>query len=205
MGLSSFIIEISSAVVLITFNIVILRLEGNLGIASYAIVANLALVVIAIFTGLAQGTQPLISKYFGQYNFDKLKKVRKYALTTALIIAFTIYSLVMTFSESIIQIFNSENNTSIAQMADTRLRIYFLGFFFAGVNIIITMFLSATENIKDALSISISRGLIIIVPTVFVLSHFWGMIGVWFAFVITELIVTIISIHLERSRNNINN
>lgn len=63
LGLSAFIIEISSAIVLITFNFVILGIEGNLGVAAYGIVANLALVGIAVFTGLAQGIQPLISKY----------------------------------------------------------------------------------------------------------------------------------------------
>ncbi|HZK39057.1 MAG TPA: MATE family efflux transporter [Clostridia bacterium] len=201
LGLSSFIIEVSSAVFLITLNIVILRIEGNLGVAAYAIVANLSLVVIAIFTGLAQGTQPLISKYFGQESFETLEKVRRYALTTALVIAFTIYAFTVMFSESIVQIFNSENNATVAHIADIGLKIYFLGFFFAGVNIVVTMFLSATENIKDALSISMLRGLIIIVPMVLVLSQFWDMAGVWFAFVITELIVTAISIYLKRSRD----
>ena len=39
LGSSAFIIEISSAIVLITFNLVILGLEGNLGVAAYGIVA----------------------------------------------------------------------------------------------------------------------------------------------------------------------
>ncbi len=201
LGLSSFIIEVSSAVALITFNIVILRLEGNDGVAAYAIVANLALVAIAIFTGLAQGAQPLISNYFGLKEFDRLKKTRKFALITTFIIAFVIYIITMVFSESIIQIFNSENNSLVAQMADVGLKFYFLGFFFAGINIVTTMILSATENIREALFISLSRGLIIIVPVVLMASYFWNMIGVWLAFVITESIVTGIGIYLEQLRN----
>ncbi|SEK94884.1 putative efflux protein, MATE family [Carnobacterium iners] len=201
LGLSSFIIEVSSAVALITFNIVILRLEGNDGVAAYAIVANLALVVIAIFTGLAQGAQPLISNYFGLKELDKLKKTRKYALVTAFVIAFVIYTVTMVFSESFIQIFNSENNSHVAQMADIGLKFYFLGFFFAGINIVTTMVLSATENIREALSISLLRGLILIVPIVLVASYFWTMTGVWFAFVLTELIVTGIVIYLDRLKN----
>jgi putative MATE family efflux protein len=76
LGLSAFIIEISSAVVLITFNLVMLRIEGNLGVAAYGIVANLALVGIAVFTGLAQGIQPLISKYYGMENYNTVRKLR---------------------------------------------------------------------------------------------------------------------------------
>lgn len=107
----------------------------------------------------------------------------------------------MVFSESIIQIFNSENNSLVAQMADVGLKFYFLGFFFAGINIVTTMILSATENIREALFISLSRGLIIIVPVVLMASYFWNMIGVWLAFVITESIVTGIGIYLEQLRN----
>lgn len=198
LGLSSFIIEISSAVALITFNIVILRLEGNEGVAAYAIVANLALVANAIFTGLAHGAQPLISNYFGLKELDKLKKTRTYALITSVLIASVIYAVTLVFSESMIQVFNSENNSHVAQLADTGLKFYFLGFFFAGVNIVVTMVLSATENIREALSISLSRGLIFIIPIVLLTSYYWDMVGVWLAFVITELIVTAIVIYLGR-------
>ncbi|MGB3160306.1 MAG: MATE family efflux transporter [Carnobacterium sp.] len=198
LGLSSFIIEVSSAVALITFNIVILRLEGNEGVAAYAIVANLALVANAIFTGLAHGAQPLISNYFGLKELDKLKKTRTYALITSVLIASIIYAVTLVFSESMIQVFNSENNSHVAQLADTGLKFYFLGFFFAGINIVVTMVLSATENIREALSISLSRGLIFIIPIVLLTSYYWDMVGVWLAFVITELIVTAIVIYLGR-------
>ncbi|MCA9766159.1 MAG: MATE family efflux transporter [Carnobacterium sp.] len=201
LGLSSFVIEISSAVALITFNRVILRLEGNDGVAAYAIVANLALVAIAIFTGLAQGTQPLISNYFGLKEFDKVKKIRHYALVTALLIAFTLYTIILVFSESMIHLFNSENNRRVAEIAAVGLKIYFLGFFFAGVTIVTTMVLSATEHVREALSISLLRGLVLTVPILLIASYFWTMTGVWFAFVLTELIVTGISLYLNHLKN----
>ncbi|MDL2296296.1 MATE family efflux transporter, partial [Lachnospiraceae bacterium OttesenSCG-928-E19] len=62
LGSASFITEASSGIVIIVFNIVILKLEGNLGVAAYGVVANLALVATALFTGIAQGVQPLVSE-----------------------------------------------------------------------------------------------------------------------------------------------
>ena len=67
LGLSAFITEVSSAVVLITFNLVILNIKGNLG------VANIALVGIAVFTGIAQGIQPLISNSYGLKNNEEFR------------------------------------------------------------------------------------------------------------------------------------
>lgn len=198
LGLSAFINEISSAITLITFNWVILTLEGNLGVASYGIIANLALIGIAIFNGVAQGIQPLISKGYGQRNVYLLKKVLKTALITSLVIAAIMYIIIFAYSDGIIRIFNSEGSIEIARMSKIGLRIYFIGFFFAGINIIIAMYLSATESAKDAFLISIARGCIIIVPMVLLLSKVWDMTGIWMAFVLTEAIVVIFSIYRQR-------
>lgn len=200
LGLSAFITEVSSAVVLITFNLVILRLKGNLGVASYGIVANIALVGVSIFTGIAQGIQPLISKSYGLKNYQVLRKVLKYALLTSLSIALVIYLGMFFNADRIIGIFNSEQNLEISQIAKTGIRIYFIGFFFAGINIIMAMYLSATEHAKNAFIISIARGCIIIVPLVLLLSRIWNMAGIWFAFVLTECIVTMAAIFIASLR-----
>lgn len=191
LGLSAFITEVSSAVMLITFNLVILKIKGNLGVASYGIVANMALVGISIFTGIAQGIQPLISKSYGVKNNDELTKVKKYAILTSISIATAIYFSMFFNADSIIKMFNSDQSLEIAHTAKTGIEVYFLGFFFAGINIIMAMYLSATERTKEAFIISIARGCIIIVPLVLILSDVWKMNGVWLAFVLTELIVTI--------------
>lgn len=48
------------------FNFLLLRLAGNVGVAAYGVVANFALVATAIFNGVAQGAQPLISQCYGK-------------------------------------------------------------------------------------------------------------------------------------------
>lgn len=203
LGLSTFIVEVSSAVVLITFNLVILRLRGNLGVAAYGIVANIALVGISVFTGIAQGVQPLISKGYGLKNYELLGKVKNYALITSVSLALFMYLFMFLNSDSIIGIFNSEKNLEIAQIAKSGLRIYFIGFFFVGINIIMAMYLSATERTRDAFIISVSRGCVIILPLVILLSRIWNITGVWFAFVLTEYIVTVIAFYMVKLKRNL--
>ena len=55
LGVSAFFAEISSAVITIIFNMLILRIAGNIWIAAYGVVANISLVAMAILNGLAQG------------------------------------------------------------------------------------------------------------------------------------------------------
>ena len=51
---------------MIVFNAIILNLQGNIGVAAYGVVANLSLVVGSIYTGIAQGTQPVLSRAYGK-------------------------------------------------------------------------------------------------------------------------------------------
>ncbi|MBE7721739.1 MAG: MATE family efflux transporter [Lacrimispora celerecrescens] len=192
LGMAAFITEVSSAIVLITFNLVILKLEGNLGVASYGIVANIALVGISVFTGIAQGIQPLVSKAYGSGNGIIIKKLLRYAVFTSLAIASAIYFLVFFSSDQMVGVFNSEQNAAIALLAREGLRIYFAGFFFAGINIIVCMYLSAAERGLHAFFVSVARGCVVLVPMVFLLSRIWGMTGVWLSFVVTEGLVCVL-------------
>ena len=85
--------ECSSGIVMMVFNSIILSLEGNTGVAAYGVIANLSLVVLAIYTGIAQGIQPLISSGHGAGNIRKMQAVLKYALWTTLIMSAGIYAL----------------------------------------------------------------------------------------------------------------
>ncbi|MDO5708098.1 MAG: MATE family efflux transporter [Andreesenia angusta] len=196
LGLSAFITEISSAIALISFNLVILNIRGNLGVASYGIIANMALIGVAIFTGVAQGIQPLLSRAYGLSNSRNLRQIKRYSVFTSIIIAIIIYIGIFTYSENIISVFNSENNIEIANMTKTGFEIYFIGFFFAGINIVLTMYLSSIEKTRAAFLISISRGCVIIVPLVIILSGMWKMKGIWLAFVLTEFIVSLIALYI---------
>ena len=110
LGSSTFIMEVSSAVVLTTFNLLILGLEGNKGVAAYGIVANIAFVAVAIFTGLGQGVQPLISKYYGLKGRKTVRRVNRYALLTAGFIAALIYLGTFFNSEALLGLFYNEND-----------------------------------------------------------------------------------------------
>lgn len=67
-GLPSLITEVSSGIVMIIFNTIILNISGNIGVAAYGVIANLSLVVISIYTGIAQGIQPILSSNYGLKN-----------------------------------------------------------------------------------------------------------------------------------------
>lgn len=66
LGISGFVGEMSSGVTTTVFNLLLLGLAGNVAVAAYGVVANFALVATAIFNGVAQGAQPLVSECYGK-------------------------------------------------------------------------------------------------------------------------------------------
>lgn len=99
LGVPSFITEMASGIVMIVFNTIILRLQWNIGVAAYGVVANLSLVVISIYTGLAQGTQLILSRVYGYGDYKSQKQILNYALKTMLVISFGIYLFFFTYSQ----------------------------------------------------------------------------------------------------------
>lgn len=196
LGFPSLITEVSSGVVIIVFNIIMLRLQGNTGVAAYGIIANLSLVVVAIYTGIAQGMQPLISKAYGRDNIADVKYVVRCALITMLAVSFAVYTVIFFFTGSIAAIFNSDNDALLQAIAVKGLKIYFTAVPFVGFNIIISMLFSSTENAKPASLISLLRGLIVIIPMAFLLSFLLNVTGVWMTFPVTEGIVAMLGLVL---------
>ena len=194
LGLPSFITELSSGIVIIVFNSIILCLQGNLGVAAYGIIANISLVVTAIYTGIAQGAQPLISNSFGIGDYLNIKKLLRYSLSTMSIISLIIYLSIFIFSSPIVAIFNSENDIRLAKIASYGMKLYFSSILFMGFNIVMSAFFTSIENAFPAHCISLLRGLLLIVPMAYLLSSLLKLEGVWLSFPLTEGLVAILSI-----------
>lgn len=200
LGASSFVVEVSSGLVLIIFNLVILRLEGNLGVAAYGVVANLALVCLAVFTGLSQGMQPLVSKYHGQKKEKQLKRVLQYGLLFSAGIGCVLYIVAFLFSSPLVSLFNGEGNEKIAALAERGLKLYFSGLLLAGVNIVVSTYLSAVERASEGFLLSLMRGIFVMVPMVMLLARLFFMDGVWMSFLATESVVIGLSLYFVRKR-----
>lgn len=193
-GIPSLITELSSGIVIIVFNSIILGLEGNVGVAAYGVIANLSLVIIAIYTGIAQGIQPIMSRNYGVGNHRNIQLILRYALITMLILSVIVYMGVVLGAEQITAIFNSERNELLQTIAVEGLKLYFIACPFAGFNIIISIYFTSTEYPIPANIISILRGFFVIIPMAFLLSSIAQITGVWCAFPATELLVTIVGV-----------
>ncbi len=200
-GIPTFITEFSSGLVILLFNLVILSLKGETAVAAYGIVANLALILIAIFSGVGQGIQPIISFNQGKGNPEPIRKTLHLSLSLTFILGILFYALFMTFPQQIIGAFNKDNSLSLYQTAYEGMKIYFLSFIFTGMNITIISYFSAKAKARPSFIISLTRGLILIPLFLFFLSESLGMKGVWMTIPLVEGLTFILAmslLHVER-------
>lgn len=198
-GVPSLVTEMSSGIVMMIFNSIMLHLRGNDGVAAYGVISNIALVVLAMYNGVAQGIQPLVGRYHGGGHFSYAAKTVKYAVITVIGLSAGIYAVIFLAADPIALAFNSEGNAVMQQLAVYGLRIYFTGCVFAGLNIVISAYLTASDRPRPANIISILRGLAVIIPLAYLLSAAFGITGLWLVFPLTEFIVSLVALTARKA------
>ena len=128
------------------------------------------------------------------------KKALLLGCGTALALAAVLYGAVFGFTDTFVALFNSESSALMAEYAHSGMRIYFLGYFFAGFNIMAAGYLSAVNRPAEASITSICRGMVAIVACSLLLSAVFGMPGVWAAFPASELLTALLTLFLLRRK-----
>ena len=195
-GIPTFITELSSGLVILLFNLVILHYIGEIGVAAYGIIANLALILIAIFSGVGQGIQPIISFNHGQKNQENVSRTLNLGILFSAALALFLYGIFIGNADGIIRAFNSENNLELHRLAKEGMRIYFTSFLFAGLNITIISYFSAKAKPRPSFIVSLLRGILLIPPVLLFLAGAMGITGVWITIPLVELQTLLISLTL---------
>ena len=192
-GLPSLFIEVSLGFVIFIFNIQILKIIGDDGVTAYSIISNTGIIAVALFNGISQTIQPLISINMGANLKERANKLRSLGLSTALVIGVAFFILCIVFPESIVKIFVKPTNTVLA-IAINSIRIYSTAFIIMGINMVSGAYFQSMELAKESFIIAFCRGLLFVSICVFVLPLFIGINGVWLSVPIGELLTLIVTI-----------
>lgn len=192
-GMTSFILEVSGAIVIFAFNKAVFSLIGDIGLSAYSIIANINLICAAIFTGVAQAIQPIISINFGGKKTDRMNKSIKYAIITSIVLGIGFYIIGFIIPKPIVLIFNRDN-IELMKITVNGIRLYFIAFLFMGVNISLVSYFQSIEKAKISIFSSLSRGIIFILIGLFLLPTAFSINGVWLTATFAEVITLIINL-----------
>lgn len=198
LGMSGFVGEISNGITSLVFNYLMLGLGGNTAVAAYGVTANIALVCTSIFNGIAQGIQPLISSSFGKGKYGTVRKLLRTGLLTAFTAAVIFVAAGYLETDRLVNIFNSEHNAVLTEMASTGIRLYFPGFLVSGINISLLSYFSSIDRGAVVVTGSLLRGLILNTFFAFFLSKLFRMTGIWISYPAAEIVTLAVILIMNR-------
>ena len=181
---------------MIVFNLLLMELGGNVAVAAYGIIANIALVTSSVFTGLAQGVQPLISEAYSKNHRDLLTKHIRYTLGHAIGISLVLYLIMVFFASPITALFNSQSDSILQSLGEAGMQLYFTSLPLTALNIVLCCLFTAAERPFPAHIISLLRGLIIVIPSAIFLSHSFDITGLWLTMTATEAVTAAVALFL---------
>ncbi|MBN2221028.1 MAG: MATE family efflux transporter [Vallitaleaceae bacterium] len=198
-GFSSFIVEVSSGIVIFSFNTIILLRMGTVGVSAYSILANIVLIVTAIFTGISQGIQPLLSQNHGANQHQRVLHTRRLAVFSACFIGFLFFLTGLFFPGEIIDLFSSDQG-EFRQIAKEAMLFIFPSFMLSGINIVYGGYKQAINHASHSAWITFSRGVLLIIIGLLTLPLLFGNLGIWLTIPFAEVITLLLGIHLLRKK-----
>lgn len=192
-GFGASILNLGTVVLAIIINNQITKYGGNDALSVYGIVGTLASLFQALYCGVGQAIQPLVSSNFGAGKKDRVQTLFRLSLLTVigLGIVFTVIGELFPFT--IIKLFMSATPEVLA-VAPTIIRIYFTVFLFMGITVLSTYYLQSVMKSRMSMVIAGLRSIVISGSLLFILPVFFDLNGVLLAMPVSELIVAVIAL-----------
>lgn len=194
-GSPEFINESAAGIMVFCYNMIVIKLAGETGVAAAAVVLNIHYFFMSVHIGYQAGTLPLISYYYGAKAYEKINKVlsftKRYILTTS----FGIAALCVITAPLLARVY-ADPSTELFTMSVEGLRLISISLLVVGINVFVSGFFTAYGDGLISCLIALSRGLIMLLLGLFVLSNFFGMTGAWLALPFADVVTLLLSFEL---------
>lgn len=191
-GLAPFSMQIAASAVTILLNKSLQKYGGDVATSSMAAINSITMMILMPIFGINQGAQPIIGFNYGAKKYNRVKETLKLAIIFATIISSTGFIITQTIPEKLIGLFG-KNEKELIEVGSKALRIYLSMLPIIGVQVISSNYFQATGKPKQAMILSLSRQVLVLIPALVILPRLFQLNGVWLAGPISDLVSSIIT------------
>lgn len=191
-GIGASLLDLGTVVLATMTNNQILRYGSETELAIYGVMTTIAALVQAMYCGVGQAIQPLVSANFGAKQFGRVKQFLKMSLVTVLLMGILFTLIAECLPVPIVKLFMNATPEVLAATPNS-MRLYSLLYLFLGFTVLSTYYLQSVMRDRASMTIAVLRSMVISGILLYVLPLFWGIKGVWLALPVSECIVTAIS------------
>lgn len=187
-GSSAFFTFIYIGFIMALHHKVLVQYGGTVAVSAYTIAGYLLTIYYFAVEGVANGAQPLISRFYGEERIRSTRYVTRLMVYVGLGLGIIITALLLLFPEFFTSWFTSD--PELQTVTAYALRLHLAVLFLDGLFVTATMFFQAIGEGQKALVISIGN-LVLQVPFLFILPKYWGLDGVWLTMPIATVILAV--------------
>ena len=187
-GFSTFIIEISDAVVAARLNNLLFSYGGDLAIVTIGLTTRVSMFLFMTVMGISSAMQPIAAYNYGAGKYTRLKEVVKTSVIAVSVSSTLLWAIFMIFSKQLIGLFI--NDSAIIEQTTKAFRMVIAVFPCIGVYYLSIAYCQAINRVKTSFKLSIFRQIIIFIPLVysFVSGLGMGVLGAWLAYPVSDMI-----------------
>ena len=192
LGMSPFLMNLAACLIVILINQGLKKYGGDLAIGAFGIVNRLVFIVVMIVMGLNQGMQPIAGYNFGAKLYDRVNKVLKLTIIYATCVTTFGFLVGMLAPNLVVGIFTSD--AELTELSATGLRITVMFFPIIGFQMVTSNFFQSIGMAGKAIFLSLTRQMLILLPCLLILPHFFGVAGVWYSMPVSDLLASLIAL-----------
>lgn len=194
LGVSPFIMQSTESLVMITLNLGLQNYGGDLYVGTMSIMASVMQLIVIPVQGIGQGVQPIMSYNFGAGNMQRVKGAFKRTLALCLGATIVLAGIAVLRPRTYAVLFS--DNAELVELTCSVMPVYFLGVTIFGIQMACQTTFMALGQAKVSLVIALLRKVILLIPLAIILPKFMGVMGVYRAEPIADVISVLVSILL---------
>jgi len=159
---------------------------GSHAIAIYGLIRGFTLFVAFPIIGIMQGLMPIVSYNYGAKNWQRVRHSVWLAVKWTTTISIILLTIIAVFPQELIEIFTEDKD--LLNHTPRVLRLIFLSLPVMGIGFIGGAFFQAIGKPFPALTLTLARQGVFMIPLIYILSYFIGLDGVWFSMPLGEIL-----------------
>jgi len=193
-GFAFWVAQMAMGFISLVYNSQLGKYNGDAAISVYAVVSSIMTFVIMPASGISQGIQPIIGNNYGSGNYKRVMETLYQATLFSVSITCIIWLAVLFFPRQILAAFGGTEE--MFQIGVTGLRINFCITPVLGFVMLATTFFQSINRPTPSIVITVLRQVVFLVPFLYIFPAFWDVNGIFFAQPISDMLATILSLHL---------
>lgn len=178
-GISPFSMQLAGSLVNVVMNHALKTHGGDLAIGACGIITSVAMLLVMLVIGIAQGMQPIVGFNHGAGRHDRVQETLYKVIAVSTVITGVGFLCSFFFPGIIVNGFTTDE--ALSRIAENGLRLNLLAFIGVGSQLAISQFFQSIGIAWKAMFLSLSRQCLFLIPAILVLPEFYGLDGVWLA------------------------